>query len=68
MRRVLLGVLLLGFASCPASREFFAPGVTDFRSLPRSIDAAIVATPKGVMSDARAREENVGGEIICKVW
>ncbi|MFO0819261.1 MAG: Gfo/Idh/MocA family oxidoreductase [Pirellulales bacterium] len=28
-----------------ASREFWAPGVSDFRALPRTIDAAIVATP-----------------------
>lgn len=35
----------LAAARDAASREFFAPGVTDFRSLPRSIDAAIVATP-----------------------
>lgn len=29
---------------------------------------SIVTTSKGVMTDAKAREMNVGGEIICKVW
>jgi len=29
---------------------------------------AIVSTSKGIMSDARARKENVGGEILCHVW
>ncbi len=29
---------------------------------------SIVSTSKGVMTDAKARELNVGGEIICKVW
>jgi small subunit ribosomal protein S8 len=29
---------------------------------------AIISTPKGVMTGARARQLNVGGEIICKVW
>lgn len=29
---------------------------------------AIVSTSKGIMSDKLARKENVGGEIICKVW
>jgi small subunit ribosomal protein S8 len=29
---------------------------------------AILSTPKGVMSDARAREENVGGEVLCSVF
>ncbi len=29
---------------------------------------AILSTPKGVMTDQRARQLGVGGEIICKVW
>ncbi len=29
---------------------------------------AIVSTSKGIMSDKHARKENVGGEIICRVW
>ncbi len=29
---------------------------------------AIISTPKGVMSDAEARKNNVGGEIICRVF
>jgi small subunit ribosomal protein S8 len=28
----------------------------------------IMSTSKGVMSDKNARKENVGGEVICKVW
>ena len=34
-----------------ASREFATPGVADFHSLPRAIDAAIVATPTGSHHD-----------------
>ena len=29
---------------------------------------AILSTPKGVMSDTDARKNNVGGEIICRVF
>lgn len=29
---------------------------------------AIVSTPKGVMTGQRARQQGVGGEILCKVW
>ena len=29
---------------------------------------AIVSTPKGVMTDIDARKQNIGGEIICKVF
>jgi small subunit ribosomal protein S8 len=28
----------------------------------------IVSTPKGVMADHSAREANVGGEVLCKVF
>jgi small subunit ribosomal protein S8 len=29
---------------------------------------AILSTPKGVMTDQRARQLGVGGEVLCKVW
>jgi len=29
---------------------------------------AIVSTSKGVMTDKKAREENVGGEVLAFVW
>ena len=41
------------------------------RNLPRVSDGlgvAILSTPNGVMSDAQAREQNVGGEVLCQVF
>ena len=41
------------------------------RNLPRVSDGlgvAILSTPKGVMSDSDAREQNVGGEVLCQVF
>ena len=29
---------------------------------------SILSTPKGVMSDQKARDHNVGGEILCEVF
>ena len=29
---------------------------------------AIISTSQGVMSDIEARKNNIGGEIICKVF
>jgi len=29
---------------------------------------AVLSTSKGIMTDREARELNVGGEILCKVW
>lgn len=41
------------------------------QSLPRvknGLGITIVSTPKGVLSDAEARAENVGGEVLCQVF
>jgi small subunit ribosomal protein S8 len=32
------------------------------------LGVSIVSTPKGVMSDAAARNANVGGEVLCTVF
>jgi small subunit ribosomal protein S8 len=32
------------------------------------LGVAILSTPKGVMTGQRARQINVGGELLCKVW
>lgn len=29
---------------------------------------AILSTPKGVMTGKTAREQRVGGELLCKIW
>ncbi len=29
---------------------------------------SILSTSRGVMTDQEAREQNVGGEVLCKVW
>ena len=41
------------------------------KNLPRinnGLGVAIVSTPKGVMADHAARDANVGGEILCRVF
>ncbi len=41
------------------------------KNLPRvanGLGVSILSTPKGVMADHRAREENVGGEVLCRVF
>lgn len=34
----------------------------------KGLGIAIVSTPKGVMTDKQARNENVGGEVLAFVW
>jgi small subunit ribosomal protein S8 len=41
------------------------------RNIPRVADGlgvSILSTPKGVMSDHEARTQNVGGEVLCRVF
>ncbi len=42
--------------------------VNDLPLVRNGLGISILSTPKGVMSDATARAENVGGEILCQVY
>ena len=48
-------------------RRVYRP-VADLRAVANGLGVAILSTPKGVMPDWRAREENVGGEVLCNVF
>ena len=41
---------------------------TSIPKIQNGLGLAILSTPKGVMSDNDARKNNIGGEIICKVF
>jgi small subunit ribosomal protein S8 len=42
-------------------------GVDQLPNVLNGMGIAVVSTSKGVMSDRRAREHNVGGELLCTV-
>ncbi len=52
--------------STPGRRVY--KGVKDVPSVRNGLGVSIVSTPKGVMSDAQARADNVGGEVLCTVF
>ena len=52
--------------SKPGRRVYM--GVNDIPTVRQGLGVSIVSTPKGVMSDASARANNVGGEVICTVF
>ena len=52
--------------SKPGRRVYM--GVNDIPSVRQGLGVSIVSTPKGVMSDAKARAANVGGEVLCTVF
>lgn len=42
--------------------------IKDLQRVYNGLGISILSTPRGVLSDAEARDANVGGEIICKVF
>ena len=43
-------------------------GATELPRVRNGLGIIIVSTPQGVLSDAEAREKNVGGEVLCQVF
>jgi small subunit ribosomal protein S8 len=43
-------------------------GAKDIPVVYNGLGINIVSTSRGVLSGARARSENVGGEVLCNVW
>jgi len=52
--------------SKPGRRVYMA--VNDIPTVRQGLGVSIVSTSKGVMSDANARANNVGGEVLCTVF
>jgi len=43
-------------------------GIKDLTRVYNGLGIAILSTPRGVLSDAEAREQHVGGEVLCQVF
>ena len=52
--------------STPGRRVYAS--VKDLKPHRQGLGLSIVSTPQGVMTDASAREKNVGGEVLCQVF
>jgi small subunit ribosomal protein S8 len=52
--------------SKPGRRVYM--NVNDIPTVRQGLGVSIVSTSKGVMSDASARSNNVGGEVLCTVF
>jgi len=71
--RVKLKYSLTGEKVIHAIDRYSKPGcrvyrkVDDLPNVLNGMGIAVVSTSKGVMSDRKARESNVGGELLCTV-
>ena len=52
--------------STPGRRVYSS--IKDLKPVKNGLGISILSTPKGVMSDSAARTENVGGEVLCRVY
>ena len=52
--------------SKPGLRKY--SGATEIPRVLNGLGIAIVSTSRGVMSDKEARQQNVGGEVLCYVY
>jgi len=61
--RVITGIRRV---SKPGLRKYVT--VDEIPEIMGGLGVAILSTPKGVLSDKKARERRVGGELLCVVW
>ena len=40
----------------------------DIKRVKSGFGSLILSTPKGIMTDKQAKEANVGGEALFKIW
>ncbi len=63
-----------GVSAISGLERISKPGLRHYSTaekLPKVLNGlgiAIISTSKGVMTDAKARSENVGGEVLCYIW
>ncbi|MDD5923577.1 MAG: 30S ribosomal protein S8 [Clostridia bacterium] len=52
--------------SKPGLRQYCS--VEDMPRVMKGLGVAIISTSKGIMTDRKARKENVGGEVLAFIW
>ena len=43
-------------------------GAREIKPVRSGYGISIISTSKGLMTDKEVRKQNIGGEVICKVW
>ena len=63
-----------GISALTGAQRVSKPGLRVYvsaRELPRVLNGmgiAIISTSNGIMTDKQAREQKVGGEVLCHIW
>ncbi|MBI4970349.1 MAG: 30S ribosomal protein S8 [Candidatus Omnitrophica bacterium] len=59
-------IRFLGRVSKPGLRKYVSS--KDVKKVLGGFGISIISTPKGLLTNKKARENNVGGELLIKVW
>lgn len=62
-RHVIYGVQRV---SKPSRRVYV--GSKDIKPVLNGLGISVLSTSKGLLTDKRARNENIGGEVLCAIW
>ncbi|GIK22372.1 MAG: 30S ribosomal protein S8 [Ignavibacterium sp.] len=63
-----------GYSAITGLKRISKPGLRvykDSEKLPRVLNGlgtAVISTSKGLMTDKEARNQSIGGEVICYIW
>ncbi len=49
------------------SRRYYVKG-NEIKPVLNGMGISVLSTSKGIMADKEARNENVGGEVLCNIW
>jgi small subunit ribosomal protein S8 len=60
------GISRMKRVSTPGRRVY--RGAEQIKPVLNGLGIGIVSTSKGLMTDRQAREQRVGGELLCEVW
>lgn len=52
--------------STPGCREY--KGIAEIKPVIGGLGITIISTNRGVLTNKKARELNIGGEVLCTVW
>jgi small subunit ribosomal protein S8 len=60
------GIQRMRRVSTPGRRVY--RGTADIKPVLNGLGIGIVSTSQGLMTDRKAREQRVGGELLCEIW
>ena len=59
-------ILKLKRVSKPGRRFYYS--YKEIKSVKKGYGIAVISSSKGIITDKKARQQKIGGEILCEIW